>query len=177
MKKSKKKKNNKGFTLVELLAVIAILSVVLSLTVYISLDVVKSAREKSYEVTINNVEKNANTYVAENSSKIFYLTNGNIEYQCITVNDLIEMGYLKTNVVNSPVSSDKKVNENDYIYIERDKNTKTLLKTIYDNGAGYTTSCSSATSAVGDIVFTLNPDINKWSRSKDITITYKLRNH
>ena len=53
------KKNNKGFTLVELLAVIVILSIILSITIYIAIKAVNAAREKSYQVTIKNIEKEA----------------------------------------------------------------------------------------------------------------------
>jgi len=153
------------------------LSIIVSITIYVSLNVVSSAKQKSYEVTITNIEKNANTYVAENNDNIFYIEKGNIEYQCITVGDLIEMGYLTPAVINSKVGDNETVSLDDYIYIERDKNTKTLQKSIYDNGKTYQSDCNTAETALGDIVFTIIPDIQKWSKSKDITITYKLRNY
>ena len=62
-----KKINNKGFTLVELLAVLAILSIVITIVITVSMNVVNSSKEKSYKVTINNIENEAGNYVLENS--------------------------------------------------------------------------------------------------------------
>ena len=166
-------KNNKGFTLIELLAVVAVLGVLLSITLYVTMDVVDSARRKSYEVTLNNVEKHAGTYVYENSGKIFFLNSGAIEYQCVKVQDLIDMGYLNENVVNSPISSSSNVTKNSYVYIERNASTKTITKSIYDFAMN--DSCSIATSAKGDITFSVSPDLNKWAKEKEVQIVYRLK--
>ena len=72
-KKKIKKKNNKGFTLIELLAVIAILSIIVTIVLFFSTSIIDKAKNKSYQVTINNVEKNANNYVTENNNEIFYI--------------------------------------------------------------------------------------------------------
>ena len=126
-KKKIKKKNNKGFTLIELLAVIAILSIVITIVLFFSTSIIDKAKSKSYQVTINNVEKNANNYVTENNNEIFYLDTGNgkTEYQCVTIGNLIELGYLDTNVINSEVDSDgSKINVEDFVYIEKDTKSK-----------------------------------------------------
>ena len=175
--KKRNKRNNKGFTLVELLATIAILSILVTIGLYLSTDTLNVAKRKSYEVTINNVEKNANTYVTENKNKIFYLTSsdGKREYQCVTISNLIEMGYLDANVVNSPINSEgDKLDENDYIYIERDAQSKTLLKSVYNREGDY--NCEDTIKATGDITFIVNPSMNVWSREKTITINYKVKN-
>ena len=161
-------KNNKGFTLIELLATLAVLSIVVSITLYIMLDVVGSAREKGYQTTIANIEKNASTYVLEN--KLSFLTIGNTEYQCITVKDLIEVGYLKQNVTESPISKNNFVSANDYIYIERDARTKTIIKSLY-NSVSHNETCGMATMANGNVSFLFN---SGWAKSKELTITYKL---
>ena len=87
-------KNNHGFTLVELLAVIAILGIVVSITVYVGINAVNKAKEKSYKTTINNIERTAGTYLEENGDRLFYISKNdgsNIEYQCITIENLIEL--------------------------------------------------------------------------------------
>ena len=89
-------KNNKGFTLIELLATIAILAIVVSITLYVSLSAIEKSREKSYKVTINNIEKEAANYLLENSDRLFFISDTkdlSAEYQCITVQNLIDMGY------------------------------------------------------------------------------------
>ena len=171
------KKNNHGFTLVELLAVIAILGIVVSITVYVGINAVNKAKEKSYKTTINNIERMAGTYLEENGDRLFYISKNdgsNIEYQCITIENLIDGGYFKNDVLNSQVSKDDKVKESDYVYLERNGITKSVIKNVYvlngeDNGV-----CPNAVKAESDISFLVNP--LEWSKTKDITITYKLKN-
>ena len=166
--------NNKGFTLIELLAAVTILSVISSIAIYLSVNTIKTAREKSYEVTKANIEHNASIYITESKSQLYYSpdeTDASKEYQCVTVNDLIDMGYLSHKVISSPVSNDKKVEKNDSIKIVRNKNTKAVISTEYDiTGA----KCRSLH---GDIYFLVTPDIYQWSKEKTVNITYKLKNY
>ena len=60
------KTNSKGFTLVELLAVISLLSIVSVITIWTFTNVIDNAKKKSYRVTINNIEKYSENYVLEN---------------------------------------------------------------------------------------------------------------
>ena len=171
------KNNNHGFTLVELLAVIAILGIVVSITIFVGINAVNKAKEKSYKTTINNIERMAGTYLEENGDRLFYISKNdgsNIEYQCITIENLIDGGYFKNDVLNSQVSKDDKVKESDYVYLERNGITKSVVKNVYvlngeDNGV-----CPSAVKAESDISFLVNP--LEWSKTKEITITYKLKN-
>ena len=68
------RKKNYGFTLVELLAVIAILGIVVSITVFVSIKSINKAKEKSYKTTINNIERMAGTYLEENGDRLFYIS-------------------------------------------------------------------------------------------------------
>ena len=172
-------KNNKGFTLVELLAVIVVLSIVLGLTVYIALNAINKAKEKSYQVTINNIEKEAGNYLLENKDRLFYISQNDTdyEYQCITVQNLLDLGYLKNDIVGkSKVSSDKVVDSDDYIYVERDKNTIAITKSLYDFDNKYGSICGKAVIGLGDIDYISVPDNNTWSNKKEITIKYRLKN-
>ena len=175
-----KRENNKGFTLIELLSTIIILSLVLSITSYAVISIIDKIRQNSYEVTINNVESNSNSYLLENKDRLFFIASadGKIEYQCITVKNLIDYGYLNDNVTNSPVSKDTNVSPNDYIYIERDATSKAILKNVYigSSNSEYASICGVAINSIGDIVFMSVPDFNEWSQEKEITIIYKLKN-
>ena len=172
-------KNNKGFTLVELLAVIVIVGLVVGITAYISINAINSAKEKSYQVTINNIEKNAGNYLLENSDKLSFIAIGDDsgnEYQCVTIKELVELGYLKSDVVNSPVAKDVNVGLNNYVYLERNINTKSITKAEYDYTNTLNSTCILAVNAIGTIQFISNPGSNVWSQKKNITAYYKVKN-
>ena len=171
------KKN--GFTLVELLATIIILGIIISIVGYVAINAINKSKEKSYKVTINEIEKDANNYLMENINRLFFLTNNDkgYEYQCVMVENLVDYGYLNNNIVKSNVSKNDTVSLNDYIYIERNKDTKSIEKVLYTKtNPEYINICGKAVNALGDIVFSSNPGFNEWSKYKDITITYKLKN-
>ena len=71
--KLKKKNNIFGFTLTELLASILVLAIICSITIYTAVNVVKSSKEKSYQVTKNEVKKNANQYLTENNERLVFI--------------------------------------------------------------------------------------------------------
>ena len=174
---NKKRNKRTGFTLIELLATIAILAVVSGLVVYVAINVINNSKEKSYQVTINNIEDKANDYFNENSDKLFYVASNddtNIEYQCITVQSLVDTGYFGNNVLGSKVSKDRNVKLDDYIYIARNVDTKTVTETKYllDDDISL---CSDAISAEGDVLISVTP--SGYSAYKDVTIRYRLRNY
>ena len=185
--KLKKKNNIFGFTLTELLASILVLAIICSITIYTAVNVVKSSKEKSYQVTKNEVKKNANQYLTENNERLVFIpvstdANGNstgtVEYQCITVQNLIDYGYLDNNVVNSSISEKETVNKEDYIYIEKDINTKAIIKSVYpvSEEKDAADRCGLIVKGLGNITISSNPSINSWSKSKNITISYSLKN-
>ena len=185
--KLKKKNNIFGFTLTELLASILVLAIICSITIYTAVNVVKSSKEKSYQVTINEVKKNANQYLTENNERLVFIpvstdANGNstgtVEYQCITVQNLIDYGYLDNNVVNSSISEKETVNKEDYIYIEKDINTKAIIKSVYpvSEEKDAADRCGLIVKGLGNITISSNPSINSWSKFKNITISYSLKN-
>lgn len=117
--------NNKGFTLMELLAVIVILSIIGSITVYVVIGIINNAKEKGYMVTINEIEDSAKSYVIENNIL------GNNNYACVTVQQLIDFGYLKNDIVNSDVSNSRKALLTDKVYIEKNVTTKVIDEIDY----------------------------------------------
>ena len=172
--------NKKGFTLIELLAVIVILAIILSLTIYIASGIINHAKQKTYDVTIANIVDGSNNYAIENKDALTFTMplNEDYEYQCLTIQNLIDLGYLKNNVINSMVSDDKKVSTTDYIYIERNTNTKTITKNVYvvDANSQYGNICNASSNANGTISFVVTPDTNVWAKEKEVTIIYRLRN-
>lgn len=181
-KKNKKKKiNSLGFTLIELLATIAILSVVISIVVYFAMEVVNNAKNKGYQVTISNIEQEVSNYVLEEFNKVKWVSPSgeNYQYQCVTVQDLIDAGYFKGDVLNSKVSEDRNVLATDRVYLERDKQSKTVTKNILlVNGyEAYDALCSDIPIVIdGRIEVDYIPK-NEWSKKKDISIRYTLDNY
>ena len=151
----KKKKINGGFTLVELLATLAILSLILSIVIYTSVGVIDTAKEKSYEVTENNVKVAAVNYVMEekndNDNDDYDIADAwiempgsvcvsekNCEMQCVKINDMVEKGYLSRDSLDSPVGEGEYLHKDDYIYIERDAITKAITsRDLYNERCGH----------------------------------------
>lgn len=89
-------KNKKGFTLIELMAVITIL-VILSLIIVPIIDKnIKKSKENMYNIQIDNIRIAAKNYYSDNISLI--PSSGN--YAFVKLSYLIEKGYFEKNVKN-----------------------------------------------------------------------------
>lgn len=128
-------KNRKGLTVIELLATIVILCLLVGFTALIALNVFRKAKDKSYVVTVTNIEDVANKYLIENASEypfaLFESDTDRYEYQCVTVQHLVDLGYLNSNVDKSKVAEDKYVKLSDYIFIKRNVDTKAVISITY----------------------------------------------
>jgi len=179
VKKKKEVNNSKGFTLVELLAVIAILSIVLTVVIFVAINVLDNAKEESYKVTINNIQADANSYVVEDNSVMPWMNGitSDYQYQCITVQNLIDTGYFKGDVLESEVASGVKVSADNFIYLERDAESKTITKNILlvNDKASYDAGLCGNISTGGNISFTVEPE--GWSKEKEITVTYNVHSN
>lgn len=181
IKKGRKKQIqvSTGFTLIELLATIAILSIITSIVIYFALGIISNAKKKSYQVTVNNIQKQASNYVLEEVSSLEWvgLPGSGSQHQCITVQHLIDSGYFKSDILESKVADDRNVLATDNIWLVRDETTKTITKNVLlvGNNAVYSSLCSSI-NPIGKINFEyIGP---RWVRdSKDITIKYSLTNY
>ena len=96
-----KNNNRGGFTLVELLATLAVLSVVITIVIYTTVSVIKNAKEKSYLFTMNNIVNNAYNYVLEKLDNAIWINKDNYQYQCVSVANLVESGYFKNDISRS----------------------------------------------------------------------------
>ena len=171
------KKKEKGFTLIELLATIVILAIIMLIVGFFAKDVIGNTKNKSYEVTKNEISVNTNSYLLERKDLHFVpISDTSFEYQCITVENLINYGYLKDSIVNSKVADDTTVLRDGYIYIERDAITHAIRKAIYIGEDNIDYNCSRAVKAQGKILFDINPDNETWSNEKKVVITYETWN-
>ena len=87
---------------------------------------------------------------------------------------LIDAGYFKGDVLESKVSDNKKVEANDYVYVERDRTTKAITNVNY-LGLEDSSICNDAVKAIGDVSIVVSP--SGFSSYKDITINYKVKNY
>ena len=171
------RKKEKGFTLIELLATIVVLAIVMLIVGKVALDSIERTKKNSYNVTINEISTDASNYLLERNDLHFVpIVDSNLEYQCITVENLINYGYLKESVVNSKVADDMTVLRDGYIYIERDAITHAIRKAIYIGEDNIDYNCSRAVKAQGKILFSVTPDNDTWSTEKKVVITYETWN-
>ena len=121
-------KNNRGFTLVELIAVITLLSAIILVTVPVIINTIKKNDLKLSENFENSLKQAAEFYVERNRDIFPDLNNigGNIE---IPTEDLVKAGYLKQDLEN-PIDNSRVLkykviievgNDNIFIYrVERE---------------------------------------------------------
>ena len=126
--------NKKGFTLVELLAVIVILSLLALLTGTAITKMVKDSKEELSDAQKNLIKAAAETWGAENLDK---LPSAN-ECKYITLQDLQRYGIIDSNVID-PETSEKIQDLN--IKITTTGNSNGLDNTEYEVG-GDTTGCT-----------------------------------
>ncbi len=174
------KDNKGGFTLIELLATIAVLSIIITIVLSVSLGVIKNSKEKSYQTTVVNIENIANDYLAENKSKLLFVDNedGLNEYQCVSVQNLIDSGYFDSEIKKSLVREDRFVSGDDKVYLLRDIETKTIIKSkyiYYDENSDFNSLCAISLKTNGTIKINFTP--SNWSHEKKIDIFYNLKNY
>ena len=97
-----KKIDNKGFTLVELIATIVLLSLVMGIGAYAITHIINNAKQKDYDLLIENINSAVELYYQE----CVYAKNGYIScpakdgegyYYDVKLGDLVKYGFLKGN--------------------------------------------------------------------------------
>ena len=107
--------NKKGFTLVELLACLALLGVILGIGLFVTRGTLATTLSTLTDASVREIYDSASVYVLEN--KITWIKNSE-EYACVTVNNLVEKGYFEEGEV---ISYKDKI-----IKVERDMDAKTI---------------------------------------------------
>lgn len=93
--------NEKGFTLVELLAVIIILSVLALITTISTNTTINNSRTKLTEIQIKNIEKAAESYYLKEAINTSYYDKEEIK-SCVNIEYLIEKGYIDSSEIKNP---------------------------------------------------------------------------
>ena len=155
--------NKKGFTLIELIAVIAILAIVMGITLVTTTTGFGKAKKKSENVFIGTVKDAINIYIDSSDAKklnyskmgcMITKTHGNVSvYKAeITINDIINSEYspISQDDLVNPSDKDKTCNVGAKITIYRDddmvyyylmeRNNLDCLSTCNDNDCKYITN-------------------------------------
>lgn len=120
--------NKKGFTLVELLAVIVILGLLLALATLTVTAYLNAAKEASFKSLVQSIEASAELYIIDNSGKYPQLDVAGSVFD-IELKDLVDNNYIKDKIIderrneNIPLTSKVTINvignnkiEVDFIY-------------------------------------------------------------
>ncbi len=117
---------NKGFTLVELVAVVAILGLI-ALVVYPAVgSVIRNAREETYKDQVDVVITAAKEWSVDNATK---LSDDGSVYS-LPVSQLIDEGYITNDEVKDPRNSSENLNGN--VEIKYNSETKSYVYTYND---------------------------------------------
>lgn len=158
-----KKISNKGFTLVELLAVIFITGLVLSIGTYFVVTQVKKAKEEALKVSIQSIYKSADTYSKEFLNDTDWVEEDqNKEYACINVWWMINKGLQQEKDFSKNSKSMKeeyKIYNNAVVIITRNTGTKAIISRRIAAPEEETT-CNNLLKAKLDIIGSTTNSIN-----------------
>ena len=127
MKKVENKKRTKGFTLVELLAVIVVLTLVAGISVAVYLNTIRISKKKATLLAINGVKEAAYLYSKEDNKDIEWIEsydqegNSDGKYACVSVQQLINKGYFNKSFFDKDIYEEK-INSRTFIEVSMGQN-------------------------------------------------------
>ena len=116
------KLNRKGYTLIELLAVILIIGLILGFSTYGIINAFNNSKNKSLTISVNSINEAAETYATEKNDDSSYwldITDKGNKYFCITIEELMNKGLLdkKANIKS------KDFDIHSYVLVKKNKVT------------------------------------------------------
>ena len=116
------KLNRKGYTLIELLAVILIISLIITLSIFGIIKAINSSKEKAATLSEKSIKEAAETYATEKNDNNNYwldITDKENKYFCITIEELMNKGLLdkKANIES------KDFDIHSYVLVKKNKVT------------------------------------------------------
>ena len=121
-------KRIKGFTLVELLAVIVILSLLLLVTVTTVSSQFKSSKDDLYDTQLNNIKLAAEMWGSDNKTKL----NSISDCVSLTLGYLKEEGYVDINIKNTYTGE---LFEDDEVFVNVTKETNRYKYEVEDDSS------------------------------------------
>lgn len=99
-----KKMNNKGFTLVELIAIVVLLALVMGIGAISVTKIINNAKEKDYQLLVENIKSAVELYYQEckySNDMIIDCPSLNSGWYYIYLEDLVDNGFIKGNAATS----------------------------------------------------------------------------
>ncbi len=112
-------KNAKGFTLVELLAVLVILGIIMAITIPLILNQFNQNKDKTATANIEVIETAALLYFENN-------INSNATY-CVTLQTLVDLDYLDKSIVSYTGETETNLTQFVEIRVDSSRNTTTKV--------------------------------------------------
>ncbi len=129
--------NSKGFTLIELIATIAIISILSTVAVFSVTTLIKNSEEKSLQTTYSSLKETAVTLskeLPEDYWDFYRDKNGNIDtsfyVSCVSVKDMKNEGYYKDDDFDSKFN--KKIEDDTFVIVKKDVNSKVIVSSEID---------------------------------------------
>lgn len=94
-------KNKKGFTLIEVLAIIVLIAIVFSITFLIVNNVNDSAKEETIQINENSILAAANIYTEEFNKNLNWRSNDEETMVCVSVEEIVNQGILEKDKVGT----------------------------------------------------------------------------
>ena len=172
--------DNQGFTLVELIVVIAIMGVILILALPQISKLQSANKDKKYDAYYSSIESATKLYMDSQAKDLF----GSNSSGCVTV-DYSDLK--KQNLVKDFGSSDVTCGRNNETYVEVRKvndnflystslvcrDSKDSKKIVYERKEVPTEPCTNEPDKVGPTV-TITPSEHDWVQTKNLKITVKI---
>ena len=130
--------NKKGYTLIELLAVILLIGLILVLSTYGIIKAVKSSKEKVTTLSEKSIKEASETYATEKDDDSNYwldITDKENKYFCTTIEELMNKGLLDKKAEST------KFKKSDFVLVKKNKvtnvNSKAEILTNDNNNDDY----------------------------------------
>lgn len=137
---------NKGFTLVELIAVVTILGLLAIITTPAYTNISTSIKTRNYESKKSTIKAQTLSYVEKYLKDDVYPGN-NTNYYCFTVNYLIQNGIISSDndeeeYIENNISGEKYKGDTEYIKVSYDNKKRKLIAITNDDTDYNTKECT-----------------------------------
>lgn len=127
-------KNQKGFTMIELLATLVIIAIISTLTITAFSSYIKTTKEQKLKISEDSIQEVSILYAKEYREVLE--KNNTTNTYCITIEELIQKGYLKENIL------DNQIKKNSYIKVYKNEDNLTYeTSSLITSNDNYNQEC------------------------------------